>query len=102
MLANPAYFRGPIEWSNKRDAGQAGRRGRNDPATEAGSCRVDDDLETELFNEEPPASLLISNPNRGKIQPEKWRREYGGMRVTRNVPWFGCAESSMVVDYTGT
>ena len=88
-MANPTYVRGPIEWSNKRDAGQAGRRGRNDPATEVGSFRVDDDLETELFNEEPPASLLISNSNCDKIQPEKWRREFGGMSVTRNVPWIG-------------
>ena len=48
----------------------------------AGKFRVDGDLETQLINEEPPASLLISNPNRGKIQPEKWLREFGGMRVT--------------------
>ena len=87
MLANPAYFRGPIEWSNKRDAGQAGGRGRNDPVAGAGNFRVDGNLETELLNEEPPASLLISNSNCDKIQPEKWRREFGGMRVTRHAPW---------------
>jgi hypothetical protein len=46
-------------------------------------------LETEPFNEEPPASFLISNPNRGKIQAEKWLREFGGMRVARNIPWIG-------------
>ena len=88
-MANPTYVRGPIEWGNERDARQAGRRGRNNPAAGAGSLRVDGDLETELLNEEPPASLLISNPNRGKIQPQKWRRELADMRVTRNVPWLG-------------
>jgi hypothetical protein len=61
-LANPVCLGGPIGRDNQRDAGHAGGRGGNDPAANAGNVRVDGDLETELVNEKPPASLLISNP----------------------------------------
>jgi len=43
----------------------------NDPAPQAAHFGVRKCLETQLVNEKPPASLLISNPNGGKVQPEK-------------------------------
>jgi hypothetical protein len=46
-------------------------------------------LETELVNEKPPASLLISHPDGGKIQPEKRQRDFCTMTVTRNIPSIG-------------
>jgi hypothetical protein len=63
--------------------------GRNDPAAHAGNFRVDGHPETELVNEKPTASLLISNPDRGKIQPEKGLHEFCVITVTGNVPSTG-------------
>jgi hypothetical protein len=85
VLTNASYLHGPFAWHNERDPGVASRRRRNDPAARAGNLRIDDHLETELVNEEPPASLLISNPDRGKMQPEKGLQELCVRTVTRIV-----------------
>jgi len=87
VLANAPYLLGPFAWRNERDTGQASRRGRNDPAAHVGNFRVDGHLETELINEKPAASLLISNPHRDKIQAEKRLQESRALSVTRNVLW---------------
>src|SRR5262249_39828038 len=71
ILPDVSFLYRPFGGNNERDAGRASGRGREDPPAHAGNVRIDRHLEAEPVDKEPKTPLLISDPHRRKIQPEK-------------------------------
>jgi hypothetical protein len=77
VVADALVVRGSFGWNNEGEPGKAhafqsskpttSRGGDNDPPAPLGSWHVHKRLEIEVFYEEPPAPLLIPDPERHKV-----------------------------------
>jgi hypothetical protein len=65
-------------------------RSDNDPAAPAGNLNIDNGLEPEPVHEEPPAQLLVTNPEGCEIEPKERLQYLGWVAVTQRVSSVSC------------